>query len=113
MNTIYHEIAQKRRQIAADEAVISADGDPQSVHSAKERGPRLRRELEELCTTAHKGEAALAEMKWALNNMVNEMPVGGRELSLAINHAEDALHRLRRHLGTDVEPSKPAKDGAP
>jgi hypothetical protein len=30
---------------------------------------------------------------------MEEMPVKGRELSLAITHAEDALHRLRRHLG--------------
>ena len=120
MKTIHQQIAEKRRQIVADEALVAGEKeswqtsttDMLAVHEAKQRLPRLRTELEDLCESAHKGEAAVAEMRWALSKMVNEMPVGGRELSLAITHAEDALHRLRRHLG-DAEASKPAEAGAP
>jgi hypothetical protein len=105
MITIQQQIAAQRRRIAADEAAVAAGDDLHLAEAAKQRLPRDRQELEKLCTTAHKGAAGIAEMRCALNKMVNEMPVGGRELSLAITHAEDAIHRLRNHLGTAAEPS--------
>lgn len=106
MNGLHQQIEAKRREITAAQATLDdQDASPQSSHDALERMPRLRRELEQLCVCAHKGEHAIGEMRWALNAMVNEMPVKGRELSLAITHAEDAITRLRNHLGHAAEPT--------
>jgi hypothetical protein len=96
---IHHEIEMKRRHVEGERAAEkSVHADPRDAHEAGERAKRLDRELVDLCHTAHSGESAAEGMAKAIARM-EEMPVKGRELSLAITHAEDALHRLRRHLG--------------
>ena len=108
MNGLHQQVEAKRAELLKARATANdSDASPQESHDAFEKIQRLERELEALCVSAHKGEAAVAEMRWALNAMVNEMPCKGRELSLAVTHCEDAITRLRQHLGTEAEPSKP------
>lgn len=112
MKPLHQQLADKVRQIAADEALVAADEHLHATHQAKERLPRLRNELATLRTDIELGEAAHMQLQHALTNL-RTIAAGGRELSLAITHAEDALHRARLHLGTAPEPSKPAEASAP
>ena len=98
MKPLHQQLADKLRQIAADEALVAEDRHLHATHQAKERLPRLRNELAKLQTDIELGEAAHTQQQHALTNL-RTISAGGRELSLAITHAEDALHRTRRHLG--------------
>lgn len=98
MKSLHQQLADKLRQIAADEAVVAADDHLVATHRAKERLPRMRDELATLRTDIELGEAAHTQLQHALTNL-RTISAGGRELSLAITHAEDALHRTRLHLG--------------
>lgn len=113
MKPLHKQLAEKVRQIEADEALVAADEHLLTTHQAKERLPRLRNELATLQTDIELGEAAHMQLQHALTNLRTIAGTGGRELSLAITHAEDALHRARLHLGTAPEPSKPAEASAP
>ncbi len=98
MKPLYQRLAEHRRQIAADEALVAADEHLHTTHQAKERLPRLRDELAKLTTDLELAEAAWIQQTHALSNL-RTITHGDRELSLAITHAEDALHRIGLHLG--------------
>ena len=107
MNGLHQRIASKRAEIASCRATLAdADASPQASHDAFERLPRFERELEELCQSAHAGEHAAAVMG-ALIGKLNASPVKSAELQLSIRDLETAGFRLRQHLGTEPEPSKP------
>lgn len=98
MKSLYQQLADKLRQIAADEALVAEDRHLQVTHQANERLPRLRRELATLKTDIEVGEAAYTNLQHGLTHL-RTISASGRDLSLAITHAEDALHRTRLHLG--------------
>jgi predicted nuclease with TOPRIM domain len=104
MKPLHQQITEKRRQIAADEALVFENRHLHTTHQAKERLPRLREELAKLETDLELSEAAHHQLTTALSNL-RTVTNGGRELSLAITHAEDALHRTRLHLGEPATPS--------
>jgi len=87
-----------RRRIATDEATVAEDRHLHETHLAKERLPRLRSECERLAAQVSFGEEGLRLIESGLSYLRNLDD--GRELSLAITHAEDAITRLRNHLGT-------------
>ncbi len=106
MKPLHQQLAEKLRQIAADEALIAEDQHLHATHKAKACLPGLRRELATLQTDIELGEAAHTQLQHALTNL-RTMTAHGRELSLAITHAEDALHRTRLHLGVPVNRESP------
>ncbi len=107
MNGLHQRIASKLAEIASCRATLAdADASPEASHDAFERVPRFVRELEELCQSAHTGENAAAVMG-ALIGKLHASSVKSAEMMLCIRDLETAGFRLRQHLGTEPEPSKP------
>ncbi len=107
MSTLHQQLETKRRESAATELKANGvAGTLQVSHDARERLPRLRNEVAALETDIELGEAALSQLNQGLNN-ARTIANGGRELALAMTYLETAAWRMRCHLGTASEPSKP------
>lgn len=102
---LHQQLADKVRQIEADEALVAEELHLHSTHQAKERLPRLRDELATLRTDIDVATLAKYELDRALAHMRTQA-IGSRELALAITDAETAAWRLRNHLG-DAAGCKP------
>ncbi len=99
MTGLHQQIEAKRREIAGSRATLDdQDASPQSSHDAFERMPRLERELDELCTSAHTGENAATQVDEMIGKL-SLSPSKSAELVLAIRDLETAGFRLRQHLG--------------
>ncbi len=107
MSGLHQRIAFKRVEIAGSRATANdADASPQASHDAFERLPRLERELADLCNSAFTGELVAEEISKGIAKL-HASPVKSAELQLSIRDLETAGFRLRQHLGTEPEPSKP------
>jgi hypothetical protein len=104
---LHQRIAFKRAEIEGSRATANdADASPAASHDAFERLPRLERELTDLCNSAFTGELAAEDIgKWIAK--LHGCPVKSAEMMLCIRDLETAGFRLRQHLGTEPEPSKP------
>lgn len=98
MKTLHQQLAEKRQQIAAAEALVAVGEHLYETHLAKERLPRLRDEAASLDTSIELSTAAATNLNHALTHMRTQAD-GSRELHLAITEAETAAWRLRNHLG--------------
>jgi hypothetical protein len=97
---IHQRIAFKRAEISGSRATANdAEASAAESHDAFERLPRLERELEDLCQSAHTGENA-AEQTDEMIGKLSSCPARSAELMLAIRDLETAGFRLRQHLGT-------------
>jgi hypothetical protein len=107
MNGLHQQLAAKRRDIAGLRATANdADASPEASHYAFECLPRQERELAGLCNSAFTGELVAEEISKAIAKL-HASPVKSAELQLSIRDLETAGFRLRQHLGTAPEPSKP------
>lgn len=113
MNGIHQRVADKLAEILGSRSTANdPDASAQASHDALERLPRLQRELEDLSRTAFIGEGVADKIDHAIARL-QESNVKTAELQLAIRELETAGFRLRQHLGTIPEPTKPAQAGAP
>lgn len=104
MKGLHQQLAEKRQHLAIENTTAtSIHSDPRDAHEAGDRAARLVDEIAKLETDIELGEAAHHQLTIALSNS-RTIATGGRELSLAITHAEDAITRLRNHLGQNLGP---------
>lgn len=98
---LHHEIEQLRQSIEIDrEKERCPSSDPRDAHEAGERAKSREKQLSVITANAINGEIAFDDITKGLARLEEVHPSErGRELSLAITHAEDALNRLRRYLG--------------
>jgi hypothetical protein len=102
---LHLQLRETRGQIAAAEALVAAGKHLYETHKAEEALPRLRHQHDQLEFDIALGEDAHGYLVQAIATLGSL--VGGRELSLALTHAEDAMIRLRRHLGHPEESTQP------
>jgi hypothetical protein len=101
MKPLYDKLDHARCSLAtAREVAASPDSSPRDAHEAKASIPNWERGIALLETDIELACAARQHLQHALNNLRSTSGAhSGRELSLSITHAEDALHRCTLHLG--------------
>lgn len=100
-NGLHQQVTAKRAELMKARATANdPDASAQESHEAFEKLPRLQRELEALCQSAHVGEHAAA-VNETLIGKLNASPVKSAELQLSIRDLETAGFRLRQHLGQE------------